>query len=358
MDNYYIGVMSGTSMDSVDVVLCAISEKSIALKASLEYPFDPVLKSEILDVINNQTSIRHIGELDHRLGMLFSDAVAELIRVYQLEASSIEAVGLHGQTVWHQPDGDEPFSMQLGDPNIVAARTKLRVVCDFRRKDIALGGQGAPFAPAFHQFLFGSLGRRVAVVNIGGMANITFLENPLIGYDTGPGNVLLDGWMQQHCEVSYDRDGVWARSGSYDHRLLEKLLEDPYFHRDAPKSTGREYFNLEWLVNQLSGTQPGDIQATLLELTVRTIANEAVKFTPELLLVCGGGAKNSYLMQRLQEMLPNVEVAPTSQYGVDDIYLEAMAFSWLAYKRVNREPIGLKDVTGARANGVLGGIYE
>lgn len=360
MKKCYIGVMSGTSMDGVDVVICPVGADGIELAASLEYPFENSLKEEILAVIGGTASLSKMGEIDHRLGHLFADAVLALIAKYDLDTERIEAIGLHGQTLWHAPDSKMPFTMQLGDPNIVTTRTGVKVVADFRRKDMALGGQGAPFAPAFHHFLFHNLAQRCAIVNIGGMANITLIGDQLTGYDTGPGNVLIDGWVNKHKSLPYDKDGQWAASGTIDRSLLERLLDDLYFKKSAPKSTGREYFNSGWLESKLqpfSHLDPQDIQATISELTVRSIADEVMKFEPELLLVCGGGVRNSFLMERLQRCLPSVEVASTDAYGVSSDNMEAMAFAWLAYKRLHKESVELKTVTGADTNGILGGIY-
>jgi anhydro-N-acetylmuramic acid kinase len=270
--------------------------------------------------------------------------------------------------------------MQRGDPNVIAAKTKIPVVSDFRRMDMALGGQGAPFAPAFHRFLFGGIEKRTAVVNIGGMANITILNEPLIGYDTGPGNVLMDSWIEEARGEKFDRDGEWAASGKVIPRLLNIMLLDSYFSQKAPKSTGREKFNLQWLKRVqaawsrdfsrgISSTeisfprlksrlQKENVQRTLLELTAQTIADEVQKYDRELLLLCGGGAKNPVLFERIAALLPDCEVASTDDYGVSGDFMEAMAFAWLAHKRVHRESVELCSVTGAEKNGILGGLYE
>ena len=356
----YIGVMSGTSMDGVDVALCRIGPDGCSLEHALEYPFDAELKKEILECIGGTTTLKTVGRIDHRLGVLFADAVNALLKENQIDAASVEAIGLHGQTLWHEPESDTPFSMQLGDANIVAACTGITTVADFRRRDIALGGQGAPFAPAFHAFAFSGLEKHCAVVNIGGIANITLLEDEVTGYDTGPGNMLLDGWIVEKRQEPFDKGGAWARTGTLNEALLERCLSDDYFAKEAPKSTGREYFGRRWLEEKLSGLESleaQDVQATLTELTARTVADEARKSEPELLLVCGGGAKNAYLMEWLSELMNGCEVAPTDEYGVSSADMEAMAFSWLAYKRMQNEPVALSGVTGAKEDGVLGGIY-
>ncbi len=352
---HYIGIMSGTSLDGVDVVLCEIDSNSCNLITSLEYPMPLELKSEILRVIEEKCTLESLGEIDHRLGLLFTQAVGALLIRENIDPSGINAIGLHGQTLWHAPEGEYPFTMQLGDPNILAAKTGIPVVADFRRKDIALGGQGAPFAPAFHEFIFSNINSSVSVVNIGGMANITVLGDKLIGYDTGCGNVLLDMWIAEHQGKAYDENGEWASTGVVDYTLLDKMMSDDFFQEPYPKSTGREKFNNVWLQKYLSGHthNPEDVQRTLLELTAMSISNEVLKFNPDITLLCGGGAKNTFLVERIKVLMPNVEVAISA--NADQI--EAMTFAWLAYKRVHHQKVNLKDVTGASDNAVLGGIY-
>ena len=352
----YIGIMSGTSLDGVDVVLCEIDVNSCTLISSLEYPMPLELKADILTMIEGKSTLETVGQIDHRLGLLFTQAVGALLIRENIDASGIKAIGLHGQTLWHEPIGEHPFSMQLGDPNILTAKTSIPVVADFRRKDVALGGQGAPFAPAFHEFIFSNIKGSVALVNIGGMANITVLGDKLIGYDTGCGNVLLDMWIAQHEGVSYDKDGEWARSGVVDYGLLDSMMSDDYFKQPYPKSTGREKFNKTWLLGYLAGNthNPEDVQRTLLELTALSISNEVLQFNRDVVLLCGGGAKNSFLVERIKVLMPNVEVAIASNADM----IEAMTFAWLAYKRVHKEIVNLKDVTGASDNAVLGALYE
>jgi anhydro-N-acetylmuramic acid kinase len=352
----YIGIMSGTSLDGVDVVLCEIDATLCNLISSLEYPMPLELKTDILMMIEGKSTLEEVGKLDHRLGLLFTQAVGALLIRENIDAASITAIGSHGQTLWHEPRGEYPFSMQLGDPNILTAKTGIPVVADFRRKDIALGGQGAPFAPAFHEFIFSNINNAVSVVNIGGMANITVVDKTLVGYDTGCGNVLLDLWIAEHQGVSYDKDGEWARSGTVDYGLLDAMMSDDYFEQPYPKSTGREKFNKVWLQGHLSGKthNPEDVQRTLLELTALSISNEVLRFNRDIVLLCGGGAKNSFLVERIKALMPNVEVAIAGNAD----YIEAMIFAWLAYKRVHREEVNLKDVTGASKNAVLGALYE
>jgi len=359
--SYYIGIMSGTSLDAIDVALCKINKQKCTLIRAIEYPFEPLLKQEILEIIeNNQTTLSLIGSIDMQLGKLFGDAVNYLLQKVAISPHQIEAIGSHGQTLWHHPQGKYPFSMQLGDPNTLVAQTGIKVVADFRRKDIALGGEGAPLAPAFHHFAFASLKQKTAVVNIGGMANITIVDTPLLGYDTGCGNVLLDSWIQKYQGKSYDKGGAWASLGQVNKELLKSMLQEPFFHQKAPKSTGREKFNLAWIefYTKEFAISAVDIQATLLELTAQTIANEVKLYNIELVLLCGGGAKNQVLVAKIRELLPIAKVETTDSYGVSSDYMEAMAFAWLAYKRILNEKVNLKDVTGARENGVLGGVFE
>ncbi len=351
----YIGIMSGTSLDGVDVVLCEIDARSCTLLSSLEYPMSLELKSDILSMIEGESTLKQVGQMDHRLGVLFAQAVDTLLIRENIDAGSVKAIGSHGQTLWHEPEGGCPFSMQLGDPNILTAKTGIPVVADFRRKDVALGGQGAPFAPAFHEFIFGNIKNTVCVVNIGGMANITVLDEKLLGYDTGCGNVLLDMWIAEHHGTSYDKDGEWARSGRVDYALLDTMMCDDYFAQAYPKSTGREKFNADWLRSYLRGKthNPQDVQRTLLELTALSISNEVLRFNTDVVLLCGGGAKNSFLVERIKAFMPNTEVVIAQNAD----YIEAMTFAWLAYKRVHNEVVNLKDVTGASDNAILGGIY-
>jgi len=356
MSELYIGVMSGTSMDSIDVALCEISSTKCTLKASLEFVFDEKLKKDILKVINSNTTLFKIGKIDYDLGVMFADSINALLEEENIDIKNIKAIGLHGQTLWHEPN---IFSMQLGDPNIVSSRTGIDVVSDFRRKDIALGGQGAPFAPAFHNFLFQHLDD-VCVLNIGGMANISLLGDKLSGYDTGVGNVLLDLWVSKHKNISYDKDGLWAKSGELSKKLLYSFLNEPYFKMSAPKSTGRELFNETWLYTHLEKFPKipvEDVQRTLLELTVKSIVDEIKKHPLKMVLVCGGGVKNSFLMQKLKQELEYLQVISTEEHGVSSDYMEAMAFAWFAKKRVHREVINLSFVTGAFKNGVLGAVY-
>ncbi|MGF1724290.1 anhydro-N-acetylmuramic acid kinase [Photobacterium nomapromontoriensis] len=367
-EELYIGVMSGTSLDGVDTALVKIdADQQVCLLASDCFPMPVTLKSALLDVcIGQATNLKQIGELDHRLGLLFADAVNQLLALSCTEPSAVTAIGNHGQTVFHQPEGDTPFTMQLGDANLIAARTGITTVADFRRKDMALGGQGAPLVPAFHRTLFIQQDSATVVLNIGGIANISVLrpDQPVLGYDTGPGNMLMDAWVYQHRGEKFDQDAAFALEGAVNAELLSLLLSDPYLLQLYPKSTGREHYNLFWLDQQLTQISdellPVDVQATLLEFTAVTIAQQVARFacgpTPGL-LVCGGGACNPALMARLAQLLPEWQVANTRDAGVDPDYMEAMAFAWLARQRIHNLPSNVPEVTGASRAASLGVIY-
>ncbi len=358
MSKLFIGVMSGTSLDGVDITLCKIDSKKCKLLASLEYPFDKGLKKEILYIISNKTALLQIGSLNNKLGKLFASAINELIKQNSIEIKDIEAIGLHGQTLWHHPTGNNPFTIQLGCPSVVSARTGIKVVSDFRSMDVANGGQGAPFAPAFHKFVFSHL-KNVAVVNIGGMSNITLLGKELRGWDCGPGNVLMDLWISKCKKLPYDKKGKFASSGRSNQLLLDSMMSDSFFHKEPPKSTGREKFNKKYLESHLENfkeLKPRDIQRTLLELTAKTITKDVKDNSVKKLIICGGGSKNRTLMKRL-EKLTSMDVKPSDDYGVSSDYLESMAFAWLAYKRLRGEVVELSSVTGSYKDSILGGIY-
>ncbi|WP_373002746.1 anhydro-N-acetylmuramic acid kinase [Sulfurimonas sp.] len=359
MSELYIGVMSGTSMDGVDIALCEIDSTKCSLVDSALYHYDGELESEILKVINGSTTLEQIGTIDNKLGNMFADIINTFLKYKKIDPSTIKAIGLHGQTLWHAPDADNPFSMQLGCPNVVSAKTGIQVVADFRRMDMANGGQGAPFAPAFHQEVFKHLDKKTAVLNIGGMANITLLGDTLKGWDTGCGNVLMDYWSINDSDIGYDLNAEFALRGEVKEDLLDSFLKDEYFAKLPPKSTGREYFNATWLANHLplfDTIKAEDIQRTLLELTAKSIANDANNTDAELLIVCGGGAQNPLLMQRLSELC-KADIKVSDEFEVSSSYMEAMAFAWLAYKRVHREVVELSSVTGATKDSILGGIY-
>ncbi len=360
----YIGVMSGTSLDGVDVVLAAIDRHMVAQQASYCHPFPPALRQRVLAICQGQPlTLSQLGQLDTELGKLFAEAVVTLMRQQALEADDIVAIGCHGQTVWHEPGSFAPNTLQIGDNNQIAAATGVTVVGDFRRRDMALGGQGAPLVPAFHQALLMDSSERRMVLNIGGIANLSLLipGQPVRGFDTGPGNMLIDAWIWRHQGVSYDHNGTWAASGQVVPALLEQMLNDPWFALPPPKSTGREYFNPDWIERQLQAfpaLAPEDVQATLSELTALTIAQQIqLSNGCDRVLVCGGGGRNPLLMARLAAHLPGTEVTTTDAAGVSGDDMEALAFAWLAFRTLSGLPGNLPAVTGAREMSVLGAIY-
>ncbi|WGO84785.1 anhydro-N-acetylmuramic acid kinase [Arsenophonus apicola] len=360
----YIGVMSGTSLDGVDVVLAEIDDKNVVQLSAISFPFPTELKNQVLLICQGQAvTLATIGEIDYQLGTLYANAINNLLKQQSLAATEITAIGCHGQTVWHQPTGQRPFTLQLGDNNRIVALTNITVVGDFRRRDMAYGGQGAPLVPAFHHKVLSHPDENRIILNIGGIANLTTLfGNSIIkGYDTGPGNMLLDIWANQHLNKPYDNNGDWARTGQVNGSLLAKMLADPYFKQLAPKSTGREYFNNAWLQKYLTpylNLSPEDVQATLAQLTIRSIVEQVLLYDQvDCLLVCGGGAKNSYLMAGLSELLTDIVVAPTDKYGLSGDNMEALAFAWLAARTLSGLPGNLPSVTGASQETVLGAIY-
>jgi anhydro-N-acetylmuramic acid kinase len=310
-------------------------------------------------------ALDELGALDGWVAETFAAAAIELLHQAQIPASAVLAMGSHGQTLRHRPAHTPPYTLQLGDPNIIAERTGIQTVADFRRRDMAAGGQGAPLVPAFHAAVLRSAETTRVILNLGGIANVTILPidavHPVIGFDTGPGNCLLDAWVERHLGQSCDRNGAFARSGQVDSALLQQLRQDPYFAKPAPKSTGRETFHLTWLDNVL-GTTPrsaANVQATLVELTAISIADAIRDYAgpPCEVLACGGGVHNPVLMEALARTLAPAKVASTARCGIDPDYVEAMAFAWLARQRLNAQPGNVPAVTGASHACVLGGIY-
>lgn len=364
--NYYIGLMSGTSMDGVDCVVATFEDNNqINIIASHLAPIADDLKEAALTISlgDGKTAFTEVQELDLLFGQLFASSVNDLLAKAKLHANDIMAVGSHGQTLWHHPKEPYPFTLQIGDPNIIAKSTGITTVADFRRADMALGGQGAPFVPPFHQSLFGQQDPRI-VLNIGGIANITVLAHgsqPCVGFDTGPGNGLMDAWIKACRNEPYDQDGAFAKSGKVSNALLDRLLSDPFFAQKGPKSTGKDYFNLSWLKKSLSSLSlsNADIQATLLELTTVSIAN-AIKpyYSQAEVLVCGGGCHNSALMQALSKALgDHYSLTTTETYGLHPDWVEAACFAWYAKMRMCHQAVDLTTITGAIKPAILGGVY-
>lgn len=360
----YIGIMSGTSLDGVDVVLAKISDSTVKQLAYYYCPMPDELRNAVLSICQGQTTtLRQIGEIDLKLGRLYAQAVLSLLQENNLTRETILAIGCHGQTVWHQPNGEYRFSIQLGDNNQIAALTGITTIGDFRRRDMAWGGQGAPLVPAFHHALLADKNERRIVLNIGGIANLSLLfpNQPISGFDSGPGNILLDAWIVKNRRQHYDKGGQWAATGQVNRNLLAVMLTDPYFIQLSPKSTGREYFNLAWLekiLTQYPVVKTEDVQATLVELTAITICEQInLAGGCNTLLVCGGGANNSVLMARLGALLSNTHVVSTDEYGVSSDNMEALAFAWLAARTFSGLSGNLPSVTGAQKETILGAIY-
>ena len=363
---HYIGLMSGTSVDGIDAALVSIPlDGRLTLLATHQHPFPAAQRDAIQALMQpGPNELEREGELDVQLGRLFAEATHALLARSGVSASSIRAIGSHGQTIRHRPHAAYPFTRQIGNPSVVAENTGITTVADFRARDLAAGGEGAPLVPAFHQWLFRKPGVNRAIVNIGGIANITWLpateSSAVLGFDTGPGNTLLDQWIARHRDESYDRDGAWAASGRVQNDLLARLMADDYFAKAPPKSTGREYFNLAWLEQQLVDKRaPENIQATLTELTATSIA-QGLKSLPERIdetYICGGGHHNHLLLARLRALLPGMPVATTGSLGLEPDWVEAAAFAWLAHQTLAGKPGNLPSVTGARHPALLGGIY-
>lgn len=360
----YIGLISGTSADGIDAALVEFEDPGTPrLVRARSFPYPATLHRRIEALITGaRGSLEALLDADAAAGRAFGDAACALL-ADSADGHRPDAIGCHGQTVFHRP-GPAGLSLQIGDPNRVADMTRLPVVADFRRADIAAGGEGAPLAPLFHAEVFAAPGQDVAVVNLGGIANLTLLraDGTVLGFDTGPANTLLDGWAARQGLGARDEDGVFAAAGTVDTGLLDALLADNYFTRPPPKSTGREHFNMAWLDASLAGRemQAADVQATLVELTAASVAGalRAAGGDPVRVLCCGGGVHNPVLMQRLAARLQPLPVTSTSEAGVDPDFVEAMLFAWLARERMHgRTPRHLQAVTGARAPALLGGVW-
>lgn len=363
MSALYLGLISGTSADGIDAALLRFDPEPVMLAAATrKYPSQ--LRERLLALTAAQAAISldEFGALDVEVGECFADAANVLLSGQNVSAEAVAAIGSHGQTVRHRAAGRYPFSMQIGDPAVIAEKTGICTVADFRRADIAAGGQGAPLAPAFHAFAFASRAP-CAVLNLGGIANLSLIsaKRPVLGFDTGPASCLMDAWIERHQGLACDLDGAWARSGTVNQELLNTLLADPYFPAPAPKSSGREYFNLDWLDAHLDQREinAADVQATLLALTIRSIVEALRGCAPNVqeLLVCGGGVHNRALMASLSTALSPLPVASTSSAGIDPDFVEAALFAWLARERLAGRPGNLPSVSGARGPRLLGAIH-
>jgi len=359
----YLGLISGTSADGIDAALVRFAPRMEVLATrTVAYPEN--VRVEVLALARNAAAITldAYGRLDTEIGERFADAALALLRDAGVNARDVTGLGSHGQTVCHRPDGPHPFTLQIGDPNVIAERTGIVVVADFRRADLAAGGQGAPLLPALHAGVLADTATSRAILNLGGIANVTLLVpgQPVLGFDTGPANCLLDAWSLRHRGNPRDEGGAWARSGRLQAGLLQRLLDDRYFALPPPKSTGREYFHLDWLDARVSGNvEPADVQATLLQLSARSIADALRAHAPAAheVYACGGGVHNAALMDTLRDELSGARLDTTATLGLDPDFVEAVGFAWLARARLDHAPGNLPSVTGARGPRLLGAVY-
>ncbi len=366
MSDFYIGLMSGTSLDGVDAVLVKFDRNRPSCIVAHTEPYTATLRDALLELCQPDATVGKMMELDVQLGKLYAQQIRQLLVTAGVPPPQVKAIGSHGQTIYHRPNHEHPSTLQIGDPNIIAHHTGITTVADFRRRDMAAGGQGAPLVPVFHEAVFRQQGENRIVVNIGGISNITILadtsEQPVAGFDTGPGNVLMDGWAARHLKKPMDKDGAWAASGKVDMELLIEMLRDPFFRQPPPKSTGREYFNHNWLQAhaRVSTLAPEDVAATLCELTASCITTAIHQQAPRTtrILVCGGGVHNSTLLHRLEKLAAPSIVESSITSGIDPDWVEATAFAWLARQTLEGLPGNLPSVTGAEQSVVTGGIYR
>lgn len=369
-EGLYLGLMSGTSADGIDAALVAFAaDGACRLLAGRTFPWDAATRAQLLALGQggHVDSLDEIGTLDVAIGEAFAQAALRLLAETGVEREAVRAIGSHGQTIRHRPhgaahDGRHPFTWQLGDAHVIAERTGIATVADFRRRDVAAGGHGAPLVPAFHAALLHDAGEDRAVLNLGGIANFTLLpaHGEVRGFDTGPANALLDAWCVRHLGHPYDEDGAFAAEGLVDAALLVRLLDDPWFAKAPPKSTGREHFHLDWLEARLRGDErPQDVQATLLELTAVSVADALRRTQPQTrrVIACGGGVRNPQLMRRLAAHLDGIALDSSAPYGLDPDFVEAMAFAWLARQCLLGRPGNLASVTGAAGPRVLGVVH-
>lgn len=370
LPDLYLGLISGTSTDGIDAAIVRFGDDghSVELLFGRTYAWPSDLRARLVELGQRgvELTLDDIGELDTRIGRIFADAAGHALRDSDITSDRIAAIGSHGQTLRHRPQGDHPFTMQLGDPNLIAEHCGVRVVADFRRRDVAAGGHGAPLLPALHAALLTAPQEHRAVVNLGGIANITLLpptgdtHGEVRGFDTGPANALMDAWCLRHTGHGFDVGGGFAATGRVDDALLARLLDEPWFALPPPKSTGRDQFHLDWVASKLTGDESAaDVQATLLALTTRTVAAalQASQPATRRLIACGGGVHNPVLMAALANAMPGIHVESSAPHGLDPDSVEAMAFAWLARETLANRPGNLPAVTGAAGLRVLGGIY-
>jgi len=366
---FYLGLISGTSMDGIDSVLVDFSKQKPDVIGKLFKPYSAALKKEIFQLVTSDPALSRVANADYKVGLAFSECALELLEQSSVKKEACLAIGSHGQNIYHHPSPDSPTSIQIGDPNVIAEKTGITTVADFRRRDIAAGGQGAPLAPAFHEFFFLKKNCPRVILNIGGISNITVLpgdpKTKTIGFDCGPGNTLMDIWSMQHLGKEYDESGTWAASGKVNTSLLAEFLADDYFLTAPPKSTGREHFNSQWLKKILKNhpsVNTVDVQSTLCELTATCCVNAIQDYAGDTreIIVCGGGVHNAALLARLDLLLklPGCTIKTTADYGIDPDIVEAIAFAWLAKQTIENLPSNLPAVTGASHPVILGGVYK
>lgn len=360
----FIGLMSGTSMDGIDAALVSFPTGRVEIHATHSMPYPDDLRHRVCRLSQNQGTPDDIGEVDHAIGELFALTACGLLEKSQTTAAEVAAIGSHGQTIRHQPRHIAPFSMQIGDPNLIVEKTGITTITDFRRRDMAAGGEGAPLVPAFHRAFFGSSEEDRCILNLGGIANISWLPagspESASGFDTGPANALLDAWSLDQTGRPFDEDGHWASEGKVNRELLDDMLTDAYFAQHPPKSTGKEKFNLSWIrtvVQRHPDIPPADIQRTLLALTVQTIVDQLPENTAVTIYACGGGVRNSLLFDELAHAIQPRTLRSTAELGLDPQWVEASAFAWLAKQTLEGKTGNLPGATGARGSRILGAIY-
>ncbi|MGH1538375.1 MAG: anhydro-N-acetylmuramic acid kinase [Gammaproteobacteria bacterium] len=368
MPEYYIGLMSGTSVDAIDAVLMDFSKSNTDIVSAFSQPINSKLRDDINRLIATRQIPKNCGELDKQFAEISCEAVEQLLKLSSIDADQVTAIGSHGQTVFHDPKGNHAVSIQIGNPQHIANTTRIPTIGNLRQADIDAGGEGAPLACVYHAATLQSSEEERIVVNLGGIANITKLpknkKQPIIGFDTGPASTLMDAWTQQNLNKPYDTDGAWAQAGTANTALLENMLKDDYFSAPPPKSTGREYFNLKWLQRFLNAqnetVSAQDIQATLLLLTAYSVADSIKTWCPESkkILLCGGGSENKFLVQQLKQTLEDKTIQNTNDYGIPTNWMEAMAFAWLAKQHIEHKPGNIPSVTGADKAVKLGELFE
>ncbi|MCK4866222.1 MAG: anhydro-N-acetylmuramic acid kinase [Gammaproteobacteria bacterium] len=366
-DDIYIGLMSGTSLDGIDAALVRFNNEQPSVLETICLPLSANLKDEIKSLINpGENEINRLIVLDVQLGKRFAEVVKQLLDKTNINKKDIIAIGSHGQTIRHLPTAEFPSTLQIADANIIAEETGITTVADFRRRDMAAGGQGAPLVPAFHEQIFHNIEKSRVILNLGGIANITVLpadkSKAVTGFDTGPANTLMNHWIQQQQNKSYDEGGQWASTGKIHYEFLDELLKDDYFKLTPPKSTGTEYFNPVWLTRKLSQfpfLAAEDVQASLTAFTATTIKDAVKQYATatEEIIICGGGVHNDFLLQQLKQLLPSIEINSSAKYGLDPDYIEATAFAWLAKQTMEHKAGNLPEVTGAKRAVILGGVY-